>query len=591
MVTKTRKVNHNLTKRGRLDLIRSQLEMEYSSFKARHRELLDFFAPYRGRFTITEANRGTRKNQRIINTHALNALSILKQGLMASVTNPSIEWVRLTVDDKRLAESGAVKDWLNIVTKDMNSIFLKSNLYRVLPTVYGDMGVVATGAMWVEEDFDDVVRFYSLPIGSYTISANAKGRVDTVIREFRMTVRQLVEKFGFEEGQPQEFDNIDRSKFSTKVLSFWDLGEHETWVDVVHVILPNEDFNPNRLEAKFKKYASFYYERGTGDGTGNGISSIEDASKFLSESGFDLFPILVPRWETTGEDAWGTNCPAIKAEGRQRAIQTEERRLAQADELGINPPMNYPTSLRKKGGSALPGAKNYVDIEGGNNAIRPTMEITFDKGSIVSRIERGEDAIDELFHRTAFLAISGQPIQGTPPSAAEINARLQESRLMLIGTVINIQDDLLEPIVDITFARMQEQGKIPPAPEELQGLDLKVEFIGVLAQAQKSISLGSMQTFYNDVGQVAALTQDPTVWDKVNTEQLIDELAEAAGVTPSIIVSDEEVDFIKEQRAAAEQAVAQQEAIQSLAGSAKDLSQTDLSGDNALTALAENAAI
>ena len=578
-----------MTKRKWLDTVRSRLWQEYSNHRARHRELTDFFAPYRGRFTITDANRGVRKNQRIVNTHALDAVSTIKSGMMAGITNPSTEWVRLTVADKRSAEEGETKEWLTTVTKDMNSVFLKSNLYKTLPNVYGDMAVVANGALLMEEDWDDIVRFSSLPIGSYRISCNKKGKVDTVEREFRMTVRQLIETFAFEEGEPLVEDDIDWDLFSTKVHSFWKDGGEETWIDVVHIVLPNPEYDPNKLESKFKRYASYYYERGTTGANGGSTTTVLDSEKFLSESGFDLFPIAVPRWEVTGEDAYGTNCPAINAEGQQRALQTAERRLAQADELGINPPLNIPADLKKKNTSSLPGARVYTDGETAQRAITSLFEVNFDKNSMENRILRHQEAIDRLFFKKAFVAISD--LDRANITATEINARLQEGRLMIAGALINIQDDLLEPLVDFAFAKMDERDLIPDAPDDIQGQSLKVEFIGVLAQAQKSIALNGLVAFYESVGNVAALTDDPTVWDKVNTEQLIDELAESGGVTPAIIVPDDDVELIKQQRMEAEQAMQQQEQMAQMASSAKDLSQTDLSGDNALSALAENAGV
>lgn len=570
-------------KKERLERLRAEVDLEYSTHKSYHMDIIDYFAPRRGRFTITQANRGRRRGNRVVNEHAFDAVSVMKAGMMAGITNPSVNWVRLTVEDRALAETGPVKAWLDLVTKDMNAIFLKSNLYRTLPTIYGDLGTVASAAMLMEADDDDVVRFYSLPIGSYKISANAKGKVDVVVRDFRMTIRQLIEKFSFEEGEPLVEENIKWDNFSLKIREMWDKKNREAWVDVVHIVSPNPMYDPNKFESKFKRYSSDYYERGMPGDTKH--RSQESRGRFLSEKGNDLFPIPVPRWETTGEDAWGTNSPAMKALGTQRALQKAEIRLAQADELGINPPMNYPAHLKKKGGSSLPGAKNYIEGSEEGSAIRPSMQIDFDKASMLTRIERYERSIDNMFHKKAFVAISD--LEGTF-TAFEINARLQEGRLQVAGALVNIQDDLLEPAVDFTFARMLEDGRIPEPPEELQGLDLKVEFIGVLAQAQKSISLGGLQTFYNDVGQVAVQAQDPTVWDKVDTEQLIDELAEAGGVTPSIVVSDEEVFEIKQQRIAEAQAQAQAEQAATLAGAAKNLSETDLSGDSALTAVGEN---
>ena len=54
--------------------------------------------------------------------------------------------------------------------------------------------------MSLEEDSESVIITQSFPIGSYFIAKDHRGRVNTFFREFRMTVRQLVDKFGTEDG-------------------------------------------------------------------------------------------------------------------------------------------------------------------------------------------------------------------------------------------------------------------------------------------------------------------------------------------------------------------------------------------------------
>lgn len=78
-----------------------------------------------------------------------------------------------------------------------------------------------------------------------------------------------------------------------------DNGSFETWFEVVHAVLPNANRDTGKLNAKNKRFSSIYYEPG---GSGD---------KLLSESGFDEMPILVPRWDINGEDAYGSSCPAF----------------------------------------------------------------------------------------------------------------------------------------------------------------------------------------------------------------------------------------------------------------------------------------
>ena len=580
------------TKRHRLEIMFAEMENEYSTHRSYHRDLLDYVNPQRGRFTVTDAGKGTRKNQRIVNPVAADALTVLKAGMVATITNPASQWVRLSVEDKELAEIGAVKEWLGDTSKTLHDIFLKSNLYRNLPIVYGDMAVVAVGALLVEEDSEDVIRTYPIPCGSFYIDVDAKGKVNHYAREFRYNVQQVVEKFSTPEGEEFVVDNIDWSKFSLKVKNLYEKGQHTAWVDVVHMIVPNTEYDPSKLDAKYKKFASVYYERGSSgliSGSDNRHTDATlDPNVFLRESGLDHFNILAPRWEVTGEDAWGTNCPAMKAHGSSRAVQTMEKRKAQATEQKVNPTLLFPTSLKKKKTSVLPGAKVYVDdVALAKGGVRRLYEVDFKTGELREDIRDVEAWINASFHKDAFAPISSTPIQGTPPSVAEVNARISESLIKISGTGQNIQDDLLEPLVDITFAHANNQGKIKEAPEELEGITLKVEFIGVMAQAQKAIALGSLREFTDFALAVANI--EPTALDKVDTDQLIDEYHDGSGVSTKVLVQDEEVLEKRLDRQEAQQAQAQQEQMMNMAKSAKDLSQADMTGDNALTALTEGA--
>jgi len=341
---------NELTKRKQFDILRAQLENERSSFLSHWRDLGEHILPRRPRFTTSENNKGDRKNQKIIDATATMAARTLRSGMMSGVTSPARPWFRLSIPDPQYMESGPVKDWLHIVTERMSATFIKSNLYNVLPTVYGDMGVFGTAAMMVEEDFDDVMRFYVFPIGSYAIAVNDKLKVDIFYREFRMTVRQVVDRFGVRDRSGKViWDNISNS-----VRSQYESGHGEAWVDVCHMIRPNQDFDDSKVESKHKKFSSCYYEKGSSKSAG-------DEDKILREMGYDYFPVLCPRWEVTGEDVYGTECPGMIALGDIRALQLMQKKKAQAIEKMVNPPMVAPTSMANTKISLLPGDVSFSD--------------------------------------------------------------------------------------------------------------------------------------------------------------------------------------------------------------------------------------
>jgi hypothetical protein len=237
------------------------------------RDLADHFLPRRARFQITDNNKGDRRNNKIIDSTPVFAARTLRSGMMGGVTSPARPWFRLTVPDPELSEMGSVKQWLDVVSRRMSTVFLRSNLYQCLPIMYGDIGIFATHAMLVEEDFERVIRFYSFPVGTYWIANDENGNVNVFMREFRMTVRQLIDKFAEKDtkGKVTSWENI-----SLQVKSLYDTGELEAWIDVCHVIHPNSDYQPSSARSKYKKYASCYFEKGTTQGASRAYDTADD---------------------------------------------------------------------------------------------------------------------------------------------------------------------------------------------------------------------------------------------------------------------------------------------------------------------------
>ena len=541
------------TKKQSLERLRNTLKKERSSWDKLYRDLGDYILPGRLRFLTDNTNRGDVRNNRSHNNAAFMSARVLKSGMHSGITSPARPWFRLTTPDPDLADYGPVKEWLYQVTNRMQTVFHRSNLYNALPTIYGDCGTFGIAAAAIYEDANDMLRAYTFPVGQYYVASSARGDVDTLVRELKMTVRQLVQQFGE--------DNLSRA-----AKSLLKSNNLEQWIDVVHVIRPNDDFDPQSPLSKHKPIESTWYEKAG------------DEDKFLRQSGFDESPIVVPRWEVMGEDVYG-NGPGQVAIGDVKALQFMEKRKAQAIDKMVNPPMIGDSSLRTKKTSLLPGDVTYVDSSMGAQGFRPAFEINFDIGSVSQEIANTENRINSAFFADLFLMLAmSDRRQMTATEVAERN----EEKLLMLGPVLErLNDELLNPIIDRAFSIMLRNGAIPPPPDEIQGTDLRVEHISIMAQAQKMVATASIDRFTGYVGQLAQF--DPSVLDKFNMDQTVDEYADMMGVPATIVRGDDEVQGIRQQRAGAQERAQQQEAMQQQAQAAKTLSETDTQGENALS--------
>ena len=577
MAQQISQIQRNLEKRRDFELLRGQLEAERSSFLPHWRELGDYILPRRPRFFVTDTNRGERRSQRIIDSSGTMSARTLSSGMMSGLTSPARPWFRLTTPDPALAELNPVRFWLQDVTNRMNTVYLRSNLYNTLPIIYGDLGVFGTASMFIEEDFKDVIRTYSIPVGSYTIANDDRLKVGTFVREFRMTVRQVVQKFG--EQLPD--GGIDFKEISSHVKGMWSNGNKDAWTNIVHVIKQNELYKPNNPFSK--KFTSSYYERGASRPQGgiNFQGPSNDEGKFLRESGFNHFPVLAPRWEVTGEDTYGTSCPGMIALGDIKQLQTGEKRSLQAIEKKVNPPMIAPTALRRAKSSILPGDITYMDEREGLKGFRPAHEVNFQVTELEAKQEQCRQRISRAFYEDLFLMLSR--LDRREITAREIDER-HEEKLLALGPVLEqLNQDLLDPLIDITFDIMARQGLIPEPPPELQGVDLKVEYVSIMSQSQKLVGLSAIERFANFSASIAQVK--PSVLDKIDADQMIDVYADITSVPPGIVRSDEEVAQLRAERA---EAAEQQRQLETLAAGgqvAKDLAGAKTNEDNALTAI------
>jgi hypothetical protein len=306
-------------------------------------------------------------------------------------------------------------------------------------------------------------------------------------------------------------------------------------------------------------------------------------NKFMRVKGYEDFPIISPRWDAKAGDIYGFS-PGMDALGDSRALQVQEREKGKAIAKMVAPPTTAPSALKNTNISLLPGANNFSDDP--NNVFRPIYQVNPKVNELSADIQLTEDRINRAFYVDLFLLISRQDDVRT---ATEIAAR-QEEKLLQLGPVLEgMHDELLDPLIDNTVARLirlSELGwrddslpqMLPPPPEELLGAELKVDYISVLAQAQKLVSTGAMERWVGFAGQLATLK--PEVLDKLNADEIVETMADDLGVDNNLVVSDEDV--AEKRKLQAEQEAAAQDAskMMGIVEGAKTLSDTDTTAGN-----------
>lgn len=525
---------------------KTALYNERQSWDTRARLCSRYVLPRAGRFDLSDRNKGDNRFQDVYDNTAIKANRVLAAGMMSGMTSPARPWFSLATPDPKLMEYDPVRLWLDQVTKVMRMVFAKTGLYRTLHSMYEELGAFGTAAAFVGRDFESMVYSQPLTWGEYAIAQDARGVVNTIAREYESTVGQIVREFGLE-------------RCSGRVQQAYRNGNLDQWIPVTHIVCPRDERDVRKPDNKNKRFMSVYFE-----------SSSNDDNKVLRESGFDQFPFLCPRWVTSGGDVYGSG-PGHEAMGPIKQLQHHQMRKAQAIDYKTNPPLQMPSSFRTMEVNTLPGGISYVDFSTSNSLIRSAFDVNLDIRELGMEIVDVRRQIESTFYSDLFLMLANDDRSGV--TAREISERHEEKLLMLGPVQERLHSELIEPLIDFVFdavtQAVTDSGPLlPPPPDELQGMDLKVDFISTLAQAQKQVGLGGIERFGQFV--MTAAQAKPEALDKWDVDQSIDLAGDLMGVDPAIIVSD---DRVAEIRAARQQQAAQQEQMAQMAAMAGPMDQ------------------
>lgn len=527
------------------------LNSSFSTWKEHYEDVSRAFDPGRQRFQASNTNNKRNFNNSIIDPTVTMAPRTLAAGMMAGVTNPSVPWVKLMTRSEELNKNHAVAVWLDTVSKIIMAALHRSNFYDAVPMVYQDLGMYSIANMLIESDPKSVIRFYHKPIGSYRVCNNGRREIDTWATEYKMSANQIVDNYGY--------DNAP-----LHVKNAYDNKDFKASFKVRHLIMPRKQYDPTKEDALNMPYQSVRWVCGE--------------QEPLKVSGFREFPVVTPRWETLGNDSYGSFAPGMLALGTARGLQKDQMQRYEAQDKMINPPLNVPASLRRDRVSLVPGGVNYTNA---NEKIESVFNINYPIQYALESISDSRNMIRQAFFNDLFLMITN--IDKSNVTATEIAERQQEKLLMLGPVLSRINEEFLDPIINRVYSELLRRNMLPEPPDELEGEDIRPEYTSMLYQAQKMVGITSIERGVSFIGNLAGVK--PEALDKLNVDAVIDEYVNIIGANPQMLNDEEAVAQIRQARAQAQQSQQMTEMAQPIeqtARAAELLSKTDVGGTTAL---------
>ncbi len=560
------------------------LKQKRWGYESTWRDLAELLLPQYLRY-LGWSNNGIDGNvsfDAILNNTPKKAVNTYVSGLMSTSTSPSKPWYAVGLGDRDANDVQENRVWLDVVTRRMLDVMIRSNYYNAVPTAYMEDAVFGTGAIFYDEDEESIWHCYNLTPGEYWLGQDARGNLNTCYREFKLTVQQTITKFGEE--------NV--SEF---ILRKAKDGKVDEQVDIAHVIepgdgeLPTDSMLPSWRGGR-AAYRSVYYElKGSSDNRGGKKGQPvlrKDGHGFLEASGYFEFPVAAARSRTIGNEVYGIGL-GHEVLGDLRQLQSDALMYEQAKENQVNPPLQAPASMQGSPLDRMNGGVTYYPDNASRKGIDSLYDFVVNLQQFGLDIENIERRIWTGFYADVFQKLQNQRRRDL--TAREVDM-LEEEKFAELAEIVHRYDTgFHDPTVERLYGMSDRRGIFPEAPEGIQGAELKVEYISILHKAQKAQSLTGIDRLVGFASNYVAASGDRRAFDKLDIYDLMDRYGDGAGAPPSSLIATDEAIATAQQRAQQEQAAQGMQMAQAGADTAKTLAETPSDGDNLLKNLMSGA--
>lgn len=524
------------------DLLRNHAQFvnDRAIFDSHWREIEERVS-FKGKyFNNTDKTPGQKSTERIFDVTAPLAADRFAAACESMITPRTQRWHGLAPANPDLKLVKAVKDWGEEATDVLFSARYapEANFASQVHEAYWSIGVYGTGCVFVDDLLGKSLLYRAIHLSELYLGEDAAGRIDTVHRCARPTLRQIAQRFGVE-AMPQKWrERLEKAP--------------EDRTEVLHCVKPNEERKIGRADYTGMALSSYYV--------------MVDGRAVLEERGYRTMPYCVGRYSTSPREVYGRGpgmlvLPEIKMLNEMRKV------ILRAAQKAIDPPLLLPEDGLMRAFDLRSGALNYGGVnERGEQMVKPLMT--------GARIDIGNDQIDQarLVVNDAFLVTLFQILVKQPNmTATEAMLRAQEKGQLLAPTMGRVQGEMIGMMIERELDILAAAGRLPPMPDELieGGGLVDIEYVSPLNRLQKSEDgIGILRTL-EAAGPLAQL--DKTIIDVLDPEASMRILAEVNGMPSKALRSPKRVEALREGRAQQQQMQQALAAAPVAASAAKDM--------------------
>lgn len=494
--------------------------------------LTEFILPNENRGWFGDPSKGIRRDRRVYDSCAIQSNRDLASAMQSTITSPSAKWSRIRFKEEKLNEDNQALEWLDGVSDVFHDALNESNFDRQIGRGYPCLSGLGMMILFQDEDFN----FTCWSLVNVSWVENDNGVIDTVYRKFKLTIKALYDKFGDKIGQ-EFLDKLEKHPLEE--------------VEIYHIIEPRHKdlvkYNPLKLAGPLERpYASYYI--------------IHKNGCIVEESGFYEFPVFVARWSCLPDEVYGFG-PGSVALPDVRSLNKVREESLKALAKAVNPPI-ITSKQNMVSGDFRPGGTIVVrDPSQFKEFITQTK---FD--AVKLEVEDLKNSIKSTFYIDKLLL---PPRNETGEMTAyEVSQRLEQMQQILGPVLSRFNSEFLNPLVMRSMNILLRKNRIKPLPKSVEQklsiearaihnkatLDLNIVFVNSLARSQQMSELQNVQQWVQEIMQLAQMK--PEALDTVNSDAIVAYSAKVRTIPESMLVPQQQVNAIRQQRQKQQQAQA-----------------------------------
>lgn len=497
-----------------------------STFDAHWQEVRDVIIPLAASVTGREAP-GQKAHGAVLDSTGEQANEMLAAALVSILTPDTVDWFTLSVADDDAANSDRdVALWLETAAARMLAVFRspRSGFGTAQHEKMLDVCSFGTAGMFIADRPGVGIRFTTIPLRQLLLEEDADGRVDTVYRDFELTARQAVGRWGNAAG-PRVIEAAVNPKHAERPFRF------------VHGVEPRT----GRIEGKGRKglpFRSIYV-------------SVSD-QEVIDEGGFHELPYVAPRWMKRGDEVYGRGC-GMKALADVKMLQRSMKVTIKGVEKMIDPPLMVADDGILSPVRVNPSGLNYY--RSGTYSIDPIKPLLTG-----GRPDLGEEFMAGIRGRidNAFMKPLIQMIRRDRMTATEVLQVVEEGQRVLGPYLGRLKSEDLGPMIERVFSIMLRAGAFPPMPQALGGRDVVIEYVSPAVRQQRLTRARALAQLSEITGPL--LSMHPELADNLDGDKAYRDTADVIGLPKDWLRPVESVQQMRQARQQAQQDQSQRQA-------------------------------